>query len=131
MKARHALKQMVIHIGWTAYINKLSMGNDGQRQNATKARQIKTDVNDDKFGASCNIYCHILEEVLKALRVFNGVEPTMGKAWLTMKNLEKHVLSPRHPPFNLAYNLATLAKEDFYDHRPTPCMCNVESVSIA
>ena len=31
-----------------------------------------------------------------------------------MKNLEKHVLSLRNPPFNLAHNLATLAEEDFY-----------------
>jgi hypothetical protein len=114
VKVRHALEQTVIHPDWTAYVNKLNRGGDDRRRSAMEARQIKTTVNDDNFWTSCDNYRHMSEEVLRALRVFDGVEPAMGKAWLTMKNLEKHVLSLRNPPFNLAHNLATLAEEDFY-----------------
>lgn len=41
----------------------------------------------------------MLEEVSKTLRVFDGVETEIGKVWLTMKNLEMHVLSLRNHPF--------------------------------
>lgn len=39
---------------------------------------------DDNFWASCDNYHHMSKEVLKALRVFDGVELAMGKAWLMM-----------------------------------------------
>lgn len=66
------------------------------------------------FWVSCDNYSHMLEGVLKAPTMLDGAEPTMDKAWLVMKNLDKHLLSLWNPTFNLAYNLATLAKEDFY-----------------
>ena len=56
----------------------------------------------------------MLEEEWKALRVFDGAESAMGKVWLTMKNLKKHVLNPREHPFNLDHNLAMLAEKYFY-----------------
>ena len=51
-----------------------------QRRSAIEAYQIKANVNDNKFWASCDSHHHMLEEVLKAMRVFDGAEPTMGKA---------------------------------------------------
>ena len=36
------------------------------------------------------LYIHV-EDVLKALRVFDGKEPAMEKAWLTMNNLRKPI----------------------------------------
>lgn len=63
-----------------AYMNKLSQGNDDWRRNATEGHEIKANMNDNNIWASCNNCCHMLEEVLKALRVFNGAELVMGKA---------------------------------------------------
>lgn len=51
---------------------------------------------------------------MKALRVFDGMEPIMGKAGLMINNLEKHVLSRKCHFSNLAYNFVRLAEEDFY-----------------
>lgn len=53
-------------------------------------------------------------EVLKGLKVFDDAELALGKPWFTMKKLEKHVLSVKIHPFNLAHNFATLADVDFY-----------------
>ena len=56
----------------------------------------------------------MLKEALKLLKVFDGNKPTMGKACLTMKNLEKHMLNLRNHLFNLVHDLTTLAKENCY-----------------
>jgi hypothetical protein len=55
----------------------------------------------------------MVEDVLKALRVFDGREPTMGRAWLTMNNLKKHIFILRNPPFNLPVRIATMLEENF------------------
>jgi hypothetical protein len=35
----------------------------------------------------------MVEDVLKALRVFDGREAAMERAWLTMNNLKKHIFN--------------------------------------
>jgi hypothetical protein len=55
----------------------------------------------------------MVEDVLKALRVFDGREPAMGRAWLTMNNLKKHIFNLRNPPFNLPTHIATTLEENF------------------
>jgi hypothetical protein len=35
----------------------------------------------------------MVEDILKALRVFDGREAAMGRAWLTMNNLKKHIFN--------------------------------------
>jgi hypothetical protein len=55
----------------------------------------------------------MVEDVLKALRVFDGREAAMGKAWLTMNNLKKHIFNLRIPPFNLPARIATTLEENF------------------
>ena len=50
--------------------------------------------------------------MLKGLKVFYGAELALGKPWFTM---EKKVLSLENHLFNLAHNIATLAKVDFYN----------------
>ena len=69
------------------------------RKNAIKAHCVKAYANNDNFWVVCNNYRHMLEDALEILRVFDGMETGIGKAWLTMKNLEVHVLSHRNPPF--------------------------------
>ena len=44
---------------------------------------------------------YMVEDVMKALRVFDGKELAMEKAWLTMNNLRKHIFRLRYPPFLL------------------------------
>jgi hypothetical protein len=55
----------------------------------------------------------MVEDVLKALQVFDGREPAMGRAWLTMNNLKKHIFNLRNPPFNLPARIATTLEENF------------------
>jgi hypothetical protein len=55
----------------------------------------------------------MVEDVLKALRVFDGQEAAMGRAWLTMNNLKKHIFNLQNPPFNLAARIAATLEENF------------------
>jgi hypothetical protein len=63
----------------------------------------------------------MVEDVLKALRVSDGREPAMGRAWLTMNNLKKHIFNLRNPPFNLrvGFNDA-IAELTEYEERRGP-----------
>ena len=55
----------------------------------------------------------MVEDVLKALQVFDGPEAAMEKAWLTMNNLKKHIFNLWNPPFNLPAHIATTLEENF------------------
>lgn len=77
VKVRHALEQMDIESDWTAYVIKLSKMADDRRIIAIKTHQIKATVNDNKFWASCDKYQHMLKEILKALKVFDGAKLAM------------------------------------------------------
>ena len=50
---------------------------------------------------------------MKALQVFDGKEPAIGKAWLTMTNLRKHIFKLRYPPFLLIPAIAEEIEENF------------------
>ena len=50
---------------------------------------------------------------MKALLVFNGKEPAIRKAWLTMNNLRKHIFRLRYPPFSLTPDIAEEIEENF------------------
>ena len=50
---------------------------------------------------------------MKALRVFDGKEPAMGKAWLTMNNLRKHIFRLRYALFFLTPAIAEEIEENF------------------
>ena len=50
---------------------------------------------------------------MKALLVFDGKEPAMGKAWLTMNNLRKYIFKLRYPPFLLTPAIAEEIEENF------------------
>jgi hypothetical protein len=55
----------------------------------------------------------MVEDVLKPLRVFDGQEAAMGRAWLTMNNLKKHIFNLWNPPFNLPVRIAVMLEENF------------------
>ena len=50
---------------------------------------------------------------MKALRVFDGKEPAMGKTWLTMNNLRKHIFRLRYALFSLTPAIAEEIEENF------------------
>ena len=50
---------------------------------------------------------------MKALRVFDGKELAMEKAWLTMNNLRKHIFRLRYAPFSLTLAIAEEIEENF------------------
>jgi hypothetical protein len=81
------------------------------RQNGNRAHSLaslmRATVLEGNFWHRCQNYVHMVEDVLKALRVFDGREPAMGRAWLTMNNLKKHIFNLRNPPFNLPVRIAT------------------------
>lgn len=69
--------------------------------------------------------------ILKALTIFDGLEPTMSKVWLIMKNFEKHVFGLRIHVFKLFHNLVVLAKENSYSwwHMMTTDLHHVAALS--
>ena len=82
-------------------------------QAATASRNVVRTIEDVAFWQRCVNYVHMTEDVLKSLRVFDGREPAMGRAWLVMHNLREHVYSLREPPFNLRADIATVLEESF------------------
>ena len=50
---------------------------------------------------------------MKALRVFDGKEPAMGKAWLPINNLLKYIFRLRYAPFTLTPAIAEEIEENF------------------
>jgi hypothetical protein len=55
----------------------------------------------------------MVEDVLKALRVFDGREVAMERARHTMNNLKKHIFNLQNPPFNLLARIARTLEENF------------------
>ena len=70
-------------------------------------------IEDVAFWQRCVNFVHITEDVLKALRVFDGRELAMGKAWLVMHNLREHMHSLREPHFSLRDDIAIVLEESF------------------
>ena len=54
----------------------------------------------------------MVKDVLKALRVFDGQEVAMGRVWLIINNLKKHIFNLRNPPFNLPGRIAATLEEN-------------------
>jgi hypothetical protein len=55
----------------------------------------------------------MVKPILVALKEFDGKGLCMGKAWLVMNTLEKHVQSMGEPPFSLLLELANSVKSQF------------------
>jgi hypothetical protein len=55
----------------------------------------------------------MVQDVLKALQVFDGREAAMERAWLTMNNLKKHIFYLQNLLFNLLARIAVTLEENF------------------
>ena len=112
VEVREALENVVMHRKFVEYAATLF-----NRQNGVKAHALETQVRshvlDENFWRRCRNYTYMVEDVMKALRVFDGKEPAMGKAWLTMNNLRKHIFRLWYAPFSLTLAIAEEIEENF------------------
>jgi hypothetical protein len=83
---------VVIHPQWTEYVQSLFNKQNGHHAHALVAL-VRATILEGKFWHSYQNYVHMVEDVLKALWVFDGRELAMAKAWLMMNNLKKHIFN--------------------------------------
>lgn len=112
VKLRGVLEQLKDHARVQNYISTLRNRQNGE-QAATTARNVVRTIEDATFWQRCANYLHLTEPVLKALRVFDGKEPAMGRAWLAMHNLRDHVYKLRLPPYSVRDDIAVTCEESF------------------
>jgi hypothetical protein len=112
LEVKNALEQVVIHPRWIEYVGSLFNRQNGHHAHAL-ASLVRATILKGNFWHRCQNYVHMVEDVLKALRVFDGREPAMGRAWLTMNNLKKHIFNLRNPPFNILGHITTKLEENF------------------
>jgi hypothetical protein len=112
LEVKNALEQVVIHPRWTEYVRSLFNRQNGHHAHAL-ASLVKATILEGNFWHQCQNYVYMVEDVVKALRIFDGQEPAMGRAWLTMNNLKKHIFNLRNPPFNLPGRIAATLEENF------------------
>jgi hypothetical protein len=108
VKVKEAVESTVHDPEWNEFRRTLQ-GNGPKR----KADGVRRRVRKDEFWRRCVNFVHMVEPVLIALREFDGKKPAMGKAWIVMKKVEKHVYALRDPPFSLEAHYAEHAEEAF------------------
>ena len=79
---------------------------NGHRSHAL-ACTVRSTVLDAEFWERCENFVHVVEPPLVTLKTFDGQTPAMGRAWLAMNNLEKHVYALRDVPFYLSASITT------------------------
>ena len=112
VEVREALENVVMHRKFVEYVATLFNRQNGVQAHAL-AMQVRSHVLDENFWRRCRNYTYMVEDVMKALQVFDGKEPAMGKAWLTMNNLRKHIFRLQYAPFLLTLAIAEEIEENF------------------
>ena len=79
VEVREALENVVMHCKFVEYVATLFNRQNGVQADAL-ATQVRSYVLDENFWRRCRNYTYMVEDVMKALRVFDGKEPAMGKA---------------------------------------------------
>jgi hypothetical protein len=85
----------------------------GGDQAASRGTNVMSTIGNLGFWQRCTNYVHMMEDVLKALRVFDGKELGKGRAWLVMHNLWGHVYSLRYPPFSIRPHIVDILEKAF------------------
>lgn len=112
VEVRPALEEVVQHPNFTEYVAGLFNRQNGHRARAL-AGLVKATIEDPNFWHRCVNYEQMLKDIIVGLRIFDGREPAMGRAWLAMNNMKKHVFSLRHNPFYVPARVATHLEESF------------------
>jgi hypothetical protein len=55
----------------------------------------------------------MVEDVIKALRAFDGCELALERAWLTINNLKEYIFNLQNPLFNLSLRIIVKLEENF------------------
>ncbi len=84
-----------------------------QRGAISKVVEVHQSVQNNVSWDICANCIHMVELVLVALREFDGKGSCMGKAWLVMKTLEKHVQLLVDPLISFPLELTTSVKSQF------------------
>jgi len=113
LKVKDALERVIAHPKWQEHVNSLFNRQNGHRTHQL-AMLVQKTINSPSFWARCENFVHIVEPALVTLRTFDGQTPAMGKAWLAMSNLEKHVSALRDAPFSLDPRIATRFEHQFH-----------------
>ena len=71
LEVKYALEQVVIHPRWTKYVQSLFNKQNRQRTHVL-AFLVRAIVCERNFWHRCQNYEHMVEDVLKALQVFDG-----------------------------------------------------------
>ena len=112
VEVRAALENVIMHHKFVEYVATFFNHQNGVQAHAL-ATQVRSHVLDENFWRRCRNYTYMVEDVMKALRVFDGKEPAMGKAWLTMNNLRKYIFRLRYAPFSLTPAIVEEIEENF------------------
>ena len=123
LKVRGALEQSVVDPDWRNYETKKTLS---ARDKAKISRDVKRVVLDDVFWEQCANFKWMTSPVVYALREFDAKESALGKAYVVLRNLEKHVLSLRHEPFKLDSDNADYCEDSFYERKAmikSPLQC--------
>jgi hypothetical protein len=72
------------------------------------AALVRATVLKENFWYRCQNYVHMVEDILKALWIFDGWELAIGRAWLTMNNLNKYIFNLWNTPFNVMVCIAMM-----------------------
>ena len=112
VEVRPALEEVVQHPTFTEYVAGLFNRQNGHRARAL-AGLVRATVEDPIFWHQCVNYEQMLKDIIIGLRLFDGREPAMGRAWLAMNNMKKHVFSLRDNPFYVPPRVATHLEESF------------------
>lgn len=112
LKVKAALMQVVVHEKWEEYVSGLFNRQNGNRAHAL-ACLVRATILDETFWMRCENFVHLVEPALVTLRTFDGHTPAMGRAWLAMNNLRKHVFGLRNAPFSLDPTIATRFEMQF------------------
>jgi len=110
LKVREALEQTVVDPEWRVYETKKS---HSRREKAWISRTIKRVVLDEHFWDRCTNFQQMVAPVVYALRDFDAKELSLGKVYVILRNLEKHILALRNEPFNLEDDLANAVEAEF------------------
>lgn len=123
LKVRGALEQSVVDPEWRNYETKKTLS---ARDKAKISRDVKRVVLDDVFWEQCSNFKWMTSPVVYALREFDAKESALGKAYVVLRNLEKHVLSLRLEPFKLDPDNADFCEVSFNERKgmvTSPLQC--------
>ena len=114
LKVRGALEQSVVDPDWRNYETKKTLS---ARDKAKISRDVKRVVLDDVFWEQCANFKWMTSPVVYALREFDAKESALGKAYVVLRNLEKHVFSLRLEPFKLDPQHAEFCEASFIERK--------------